>query len=505
MNRRSVSPSEIRQMQAKMLKQWLKSFFLLGGMPVWTDTYKRTMTAADLRFATAPAAYSVTPRRAPQEFAPDKRMIMAGHEKILSQWFLQPIRRRAIETYVAWASSMSAVKAISHPLWDMILDQQEGPELRLPVNIWGFPGGQTFVAGVPVMSCQGVGGAVSYVEPALVRMFGPIIQATKGRFMQQAVEPALPDGEVGLRGASGDAEHLAMLLWRFIGSGNGLTSSDGAEFMFGALMTAMGTIGHELLSSFQTVEMPLEDSEYDALSGYFNAMGGISILPDLTDQETVGLYNTLRLMQAHPDSDKIHVRLDKGDPACETMRFRNAMNRIRIFGRKITYENGVNLEIVGSVNDTLEANGHDPALTRPAAGGWWQQGVERDVVQMAMKRTMTGDQPNAKLSPGKETYSGDLRVGRQGKSLIVYHADETIDAEPLFVQLVKDGRIVYDEFMDFETQHARAVRTWEQTDGKVLESPQVAAWRDMFRRKRLESIERVTPRLAEILDEGGAQ
>ena len=75
---------------------------------------------------------------------------------------------------------------------------QPGDDIHLPVDVWGFPGGQTFLPGVPCLSFEGPGGVISYLEPAMCRYFAPVIQATKARLMKLATPR---DAEFGLRSA----------------------------------------------------------------------------------------------------------------------------------------------------------------------------------------------------------------------------------------------------------------------------------------------------------------
>src|SRR5947209_6348552 len=81
----------------------------------------------------------------------DKQLIMAGHEAMLAQWFHRPLRRADIQLAQQWFAERSAVRAFPHELWEAIIQSQPGEEIYLPVDIWGFPGGQTFLPGVPCL------------------------------------------------------------------------------------------------------------------------------------------------------------------------------------------------------------------------------------------------------------------------------------------------------------------------------------------------------------------
>src|SRR5215218_3028383 len=184
--------------RAAMKEEFFARLFLLGGWTGGTDTYKRTMWAAVPDVALEHACYSLTFRKGLPEPGANNRLVMAGHEAMLAQWFRRPLKRSDIELSRRWYAERSAVKAFPHAVWDAILQSQPGDDIFLPVDVWGFPGGQTFLAGMPILFFEGMGGAISYLEPAMCRYFAPVIQATKARLMKAATPQ---DAEFGLRAA----------------------------------------------------------------------------------------------------------------------------------------------------------------------------------------------------------------------------------------------------------------------------------------------------------------
>ena len=119
----------------------------------------------------------------------------------------------------------------------------------------------------------------------------------------------------------------------------------------------------------------------------------------------------------------------------------------------------------------------------PGAGGYWWRLVHRDTLSAVFKRSATGTHPNVKFSntPGKESLGGYLRVYGRDDTMIIADASEAAPGEPLFVQLVKDGRIVYDE--PFPEQAKRADETWGRFRRFEL-SPGVKQTMDRFQRMR---------------------
>jgi nicotinic acid phosphoribosyltransferase len=472
-----------------MREEFFGKLFLLGGWLGATDTYKRTMWTAVPDIAVARAGYTLTMRKGLPEPGAGDQLIMAGHEAMLAQWFHRPLRRADIELAGRWYAERSAVRAFPRALWDAVLRSQLGEEIHLPVDIWGFAGGQTFLKGMPCLSFEGMGGVISYLEPAMCRYYAPVIQATKARLMKLATPR---DAEFGLRSAPNEAAHLVLLLARYVGGGlsekgsdpflqgvrplfgQQLTSNDTAELLYPDLFHTVGTIGHEMMCAAQSFERTLEEAEYDMMDRFITAMGQASLLCDLVDAETVGLENALRVMRAHPETDRVGIRVDSGDIAGQCVLYFKKMRAAGLTPRVIVFEDEVTPDVVSQVYDRFRREtGAEPTMLFPGAGGYWWRLVHRDTVAAAFKRSATGAHPNVKFSnsPGKESLGGYLRVYGQGDTLIVADASEASPCEPLFVKLVEGGRIVYEE--SFQEQAARADRTWGRYRKWTL-SPKVA-------------------------------
>lgn len=471
--------------RAFMREEFFGKLFLLGGWPGGTDTYKRTMWAAVPEIATARAGYSLCMRKSLPEPGANKRLIMAGHEAMLAQWFHRPLRRSDILLAGRWCMQRSAVRAWPQQLWDAILEDQPGEDIRLPVDIWGFPGGQTFLPGVPCLFFEGMGGAISYLEPAMCRYFAPIIQATKARLMKEAT-PA--DAEFGLRASPTEVSHLVLLLARYVGGRGRITSNDTAEFMYPELFQTAGTIGHEMMSANQSFGRSLGDAEYEMMDRFVRAFGQASLLCDLVDAETVGLENALRVLRGHPESERVGIRIDSGDLAEQCVLYYRKMRGLGLSPRLIVFEDEVSPEMIHKVYDHFRAaTAQEPTMLFPGAGGYWWRLVHRDTVAAAFKRTATRENPNIKFSnsPGKETLPGYLRVYGRDDVLVVADVSEPEHGEPLFVRLVERGRMVYRE--SFDEQADRADRTWGRYR-RVELSERVHEYKERFEAMRQREI-----------------
>jgi nicotinic acid phosphoribosyltransferase len=475
-----------------MREEFFAKLFLLGGWLGGTDTYKRTMWAAVPDVAVARASYTLTMRRGLPEPGADHQLIMAGHEAMLAQWFHRPLYRADIELARRWFATRSAVHAFPDALWDAILRSQSGEDIDLPVDVWGFPGGQTFLPGVPCLVFEGMGGAISYLEPAMCRYFAPIIQATKARLMKLATPR---DAEFGLRAAPTEVSNLILLLARYVGGRGQLTSNDTAEFLYPELFQSIGTIGHEMMCAGQSFDRSLAEAEYEMMDRFVSRMGRASLLCDLVDAETVGLENALRVIQAHPESDQVGIRVDSGDVAEQCVLYFRRLRDLGVRPRLIVFEDEVTPEVIQRVYDHFRREtGEEPTMLFPGAGGYWWRLVFRDTLAAAFKRSATGDHPNVKFSnsPGKESLGGYLRVYGRGDTLVVTDTSEPPQGEPLFVPLVTNGRIVYRE--TFQEQADRADRTWGRYRRTEL-SPKVRETMEQFARMRAQEVAAARQRL----------
>ncbi len=475
-----------------MREEFLARHFLLGGWPGATDTYKRTMWAAVPDVALAHAGYGLTMRHGLPEEGAGNQLVMAGHEALLAQWFHRPLRRDDVELAGEWYARHSATRAFPAALWRALLDSQPGGDVCLPIDVWGFAGGQTFLAGMPCLFFEGPGGAVSYLEPAMCRYFAPIIQATKARLMKLATPR---DAEFGLRAAPNELAHLVLLLARYVGGRGRLTSSDTAEFLYPDLFQSVGTIGHEMMCAAQSFDRPLGEAEYEMMDRFVSAFGQASLLCDLVDAETVGLENALRVIRAHPETDRVGIRVDSGDIGGQCVLYFRKIRELGIEPRLIVFEDEVTPEVVHQVYDQFRREtGEEPTMLFPGAGGYWWRLVHRDTLAAAFKRSATGDHPNVKFSnsPGKESLGGYLRVYERGDTLVVADASEPPPGEPLFVKLVDRGRIVYRE--SFDEQADRADRTWGKYTHWEL-SDKVHAYQERFRAMREQEVAAARGRL----------
>src|SRR5215212_2328021 len=95
----------------QMREEFFAKLFLLGGWLGGTDTYKRTMWTAVPDVARERACYTLTFRRGLPEAGADNRLVIAGHEAMLAQWFHRSLRRSDVELSRDWSRHHAATKA----------------------------------------------------------------------------------------------------------------------------------------------------------------------------------------------------------------------------------------------------------------------------------------------------------------------------------------------------------------------------------------------------------
>src|SRR5262245_63412670 len=117
-----------------MRDEFFAKLFLLGGWLGSTDTYKRTMWTAVPDIALQHAAYTLTFRKGLPEAGANNRLVMAGHEAMLAQWFNRPLKQSDIALSQQWYATHSNMKAFPAAVWNAVLAKQSSEEITLPLD-----------------------------------------------------------------------------------------------------------------------------------------------------------------------------------------------------------------------------------------------------------------------------------------------------------------------------------------------------------------------------------
>src|SRR5947209_10050709 len=113
----------------------------------------------------------------------------------------------------------------------------------------------------------------------------------------------------------------------------------------------------------QSLERTLGEAEYYMMYRFNTRMGTASLLCDLVDAETVGLENALRVIRAHPETDRVGIRVDSGDVAEQCVLYFREMKAAGITPRMIVFEDEVTPESVKMVYAHFRsATGEEPTM-----------------------------------------------------------------------------------------------------------------------------------------------
>ena len=186
----------------EMREEFFAKLFLLGGWLGGTDTYKRTMWAAVPDIALGRAGYSLTFRKGLPEPGANNRLIMAGHEAMLAQWFHRPLQARATSScHGAGTPSTPPTKAFpARSCGTRSSPRSPATTSRCRWTSGASPAGRRSSPGVPCLSFEGPGGLdllprtgdVPLLRPGHPGDQGPADEA--GHAARRRVRPALRPG-----------------------------------------------------------------------------------------------------------------------------------------------------------------------------------------------------------------------------------------------------------------------------------------------------------------------
>ena len=432
-------------------------------LPSASDTYKRTMSGSSTLFANSPAVYYSAARRPLAEDS-QGRLVVAGLEKTLYPFFGSEVTAQEVERAKAFFTRKAQVKKFPEEAWQQVLDNQG----RMPVDIYGLPGGQTILAKdgkhVPLMVVEGPGAIASHIEAQLETQYAPIIHATKARLFQEVVGEGF--AEFGLRSEALLNNHPTLMMALKVGGNFSYTSDDQSVLLFDDFKD-VGTLGHEFIMAYQQEGLSLEEAQQQAFTDFVEQNDRSALLADTIHTTKSGLVEAIRQIQANPHKS-IGPRLDSGDVISQAVAWKKMTQQAGIENTWLVVEDGYNPAKAQETFDAYRAAGFNPNDIIVGAGGYFHENCTRDAISLAYKRSATTHkgvlEPSLKFSnsPGKESIPGNIRLYAQGRTLLVAQAHEDIDGTPLMKKLVENGRILYDESLD--EQHMRTSKTWDAYD-----------------------------------------
>ncbi|MBI5065320.1 DUF5598 domain-containing protein [Candidatus Woesearchaeota archaeon] len=478
-----------------------------------TDTYKRTMSGSSELFADSFACYNLAARKGIREEGANNRLIMAGLEKALYSFFMNPVTKKEVDSAREFFTKKGMVKKFPEKAWQAVLDNGG----YFPIDIYGLPGGQTFLVKdgkhVPVMSVEGTGALVSHLEPHLENLYTAIIQATKARLFYEVVRDRF--AEFGLRSDQNLNNHVLLMASLYVGAGFKKTSDDQARFLFPEYFEDIGTVGHEFPMAYQKEGRTLEEAQDLAYDDFVRANERSALLPDVVHTIKSGLPTIMKLVKKYQGTNKTIIpRFDSGNVPGQCVTWKKETLEEEIEKTGMVVEDGYNPTKARETFKEYNEAGFNEEEIITGAGGYFQEGCERDTISLAYKRSATmhgekviafnpagmngidawieeainsGQKIEASLkfsdSLGKESIPGRVRVYENGSTLIVAQEGEQIDGTPVYQKLLSNGRIVYDE--DLHKQNSRANNTWNKYN-KIEYSPKTLEIIDTRRKEKEE-------------------
>ncbi|HLC53222.1 MAG TPA: hypothetical protein VJK03_01645 [Candidatus Nanoarchaeia archaeon] len=435
-------------------------------IPAACDTYKRTMSGSSAIFADNDSCYVLAARIPLNEDGVHGRYIMAGLEKALYPWFLEPVSAEEVQEARSFFTSKGAVRHFPVAAWERVLENKG----RMPLDIYALPGGQGFLVKdgkhTPIMSVEGPGALVTHLEPNLEHLYAPIIHATKARLFREAT--GMQFAEFGYRSDQNINNHVPLMMALYVGAGFKLTSDDQAVLLYPQYFNDIGTVGHEFIMAYQREGISLEEAQKQAYEEFVAANERSALLPDVIDTVKSGLPAILELVKKYLHTDKVIMpRFDSGDVVQQCIIWKRMTLEAGIAETKMVVEDGYTPAKARETKRAYAEAGFNSNDIIVGAGGYFQQGCSRDAASLVYKRSATFVngmwEPAMKFSdsPGKSSIPGRARVWEKGRTLIVAQAGEEIPrAQPLMQRVVTQGRITYNE--DLDEQKRRAERTWNK-------------------------------------------
>src|SRR3989338_11031190 len=131
------------------------------------------MAGSSLLFADNFSSYILAARKGLREEGANGRYIMAGLEKMLYPWFIDPVTEEEVSQAREFFQQQGSVQKFPEQIWQAVLENDG----FFPLDIYALPSGQTFLAKdekyVPFMIVEGMGGLVSHLEPHLTQVYAP--------------------------------------------------------------------------------------------------------------------------------------------------------------------------------------------------------------------------------------------------------------------------------------------------------------------------------------------
>ncbi|MEU5428195.1 nicotinate phosphoribosyltransferase [Streptomyces olivoreticuli] len=414
------------------------------GLPVavpstslFTDRYELTMLQAALRAGTADrrSVFEVFTRRLPEG---RRYGVVAGTGRVLD----------AVENFRFDADVLGFLAdrgIVDEPTLAWLAD------FRFRGDIWGYPEGEVYFPGSPVMRVEGSFAEAVLLETVILSILNHDSAVAAAASRMSAAAGGRPLIEMGAR-RTHELAAVAAARAAYVG-GFASTSDLAAGFRYN--IPTVGTSAHAFTL--------LHDSERDAFTAQVDSLGGGTTLLVDTFDVTEAVKTAVEI--AGPELGA--VRIDSGDLLLLAYRVRQQLDALGAFQTKIVVTSDLDEYAIASLAAApVDAYGVGTQLVT---------GSGHPTCSMVYKLVARADSggPDAELRPvAKKSMGGKTSIGGRKWAARRLDADGVAEAEvvgtgpvpaeladrQLLVELVRDGKAVAREPLDAARDRHKAAR-----------------------------------------------
>ncbi len=414
------------------------------GLPVavpstslFTDRYELTMLQAALRAGTAErrSVFEVFTRRLPEG---RRYGVVAGTGRVLD----------AVENFRFDADVLAFLAdrgIVDEPTLAWLAD------FRFRGDIWGYPEGEVYFPGSPVMRVEGTFAEAVLLETVILSILNHDSAVAAAASRMSAAAGGRPLIEMGAR-RTHELAAVAAARAAYVG-GFASTSDLAAGFRYN--IPTVGTSAHAFTL--------LHDSERDAFTAQVDSLGGGTTLLVDTFDVTEAVNTAVEI--AGPELGA--VRIDSGDLLLLAYRVRQQLDALGAFKTKIVVTSDLDEYAIASLAAApVDAYGVGTQLVT---------GSGHPTCSMVYKLVARADsgEPDAELRPvAKKSMGGKTSIGGRKWAARRLDADGVAEAEvvgtgpvpaeladrQLLVELVRDGKAVAREPLDAARDRHTAAR-----------------------------------------------
>ena len=385
-----------------------------------TDLYELTMAAAYFENKeSSEATFELFVRNLPQNRS---YLISAGLEQVVE--YLRELRFE--KDHVEFLKSHPSLRGIGDGFFRYLR------EFRFTGGVWALPEGTVFFANEPILRITAPIIEAQVVETYLLSTinFQTLIATKASRVVQSARGRQVI--EFGARRAHGPEAALLAARSSYIGGCAG-TSNVLAGYKFG--IPTYGTIAHSFIMNYETEE--------EAFSRFCKTFPSNPAL-------LLDTYDTIKAAQKAVLFKPSLVRLDSGDRYALSVKVREILDQAGLKQTKIFVSGDLNEFIIDDLTSRgapIDAFGVGTELVtsrdEPALQGIYKIVETRRNGELSFR---------VKTSEGKRTLPGTKQVYRKYSSsgeivediLALAKEDEIPPGEPLLVEVMRHGKLVFD-------------------------------------------------------------